>query len=422
MPQPSAAPLSILFVDDDELSRVHFERAIDGTWPVLLARNADEAMSILARHHAEIAVLVTDFRMPTDDGASLLGEVARRYPHIVGVIVTAYADKDMLLQTVNSGNVFRVLEKPLRVSAIRGVLREAFSRFSEREAHQQRLLAMNETIAFLAHELNTPLATIALFAGNMQNNVQETGGQSNPADIAQAAASMLNNAQYCMALISSFWDTLNQSATNTALTPEAGRETSATQLVAALLDSWPFTASQRDWISVDLQSDFVVHSMPNCVVLVLSSLLTNALRALVDCAAPTLRIEIVGGAAPEIRMHDNGAGIPPEIQARLLHDPVTTHAENGGHGMGMIFCNRVMRSLKGSLKIESTWGQGTTVTLCFGKHEKNPATAGLDEAAAAVRAIDAALPESLQPTQTTQPTQSPANVRLASPNPVTTTK
>ncbi|WP_321954275.1 hybrid sensor histidine kinase/response regulator [Paraburkholderia bannensis] len=421
MTQPSAAPMSILFVDDDELSRVHFERAIDGAWPLHLARSADEAMAILARHHAEIAVLVSDFRMPTDDGASLLGEVAKRYPHIVGILVTAYADKDMLLQTVNSGNVFRVLEKPLRVSAIRGVVREALSRHGEREAHQQRLLAMNETLAFLAHELNTPLATIALSAGNVQNNVADlaapsglagtqSGTQSatqaalqaeTQANIAQAATLMLNNAQYCMSLISSFWDTLNRSSSTASLAPEAGRDATATRLVAALLDSWPFSASQRDWISVDLKSDFVVHSMPNCVVLVLSSLLANALRALAKTAEPALRIEIVGGTAPQIRVHDNGTGIPPEVQARLLRDPVTTHAQDGGHGMGMIFCNRVMRSLRGSLKIDSTWGEGTTVTMCFG------------DTPAAVAADDAAPRE---------PRQSSANVRRESPNPVTTTK
>ncbi len=401
MTQPSAAPLSILFVDDDELSRVHFERAIDGTWPVHLARNAEEALSILARHHAEIAVLVTDFRMPTDDGASLLGEAARRYPHIVGILVTAYADKDMLLQTVNSGNVFRVLEKPLRVSAIRGVVSEALSRHGEREAHQQRLLAMNETLAFLAHELNTPLATIALFAGNVQNNVADLNAPSSQADIAQAATLMLNNAQYCMALISSFWDTLNKSSSTASLAPEGGRDATATKLVSALLDSWPFSSSQRDWISVDLKSDFVVHSMPNCVVLVLSSLLANALRALANTAAPALRIEIIGGSAPEIRVHDNGTGIPPEVQARLLRDPVTTHAQDGGHGMGMIFCNRVMRSLRGGLKIESTWGEGTTVTMSFGEHH---------------------VPAGSASTAAAEPLQSSANVRRESPNPVTTTK
>ncbi|MFP3758746.1 hybrid sensor histidine kinase/response regulator, partial [Cupriavidus sp. SIMBA_020] len=84
---------------------------------------------------------------------------------------TAYADKDMLLNTVNTGNVFRILEKPLRMEAVRDVLQQAVARYTERETRQQRLLAMDETLAFLAHELNTPLATIALFARTIENDV-----------------------------------------------------------------------------------------------------------------------------------------------------------------------------------------------------------------------------------------------------------
>ncbi|HEX7906932.1 MAG TPA: ATP-binding protein, partial [Paraburkholderia sp.] len=68
---------------------------------------------------------------------------------------------------------------------------------------------------------------------------------------------------------------------------------------------------------------------------------------------------------PEIRIRDNGPGIAPEIKARLLLDPVTTYAGSGGHGMGMIFCNRIMKSFGGCLRIESTLGAGTTVTMGF---------------------------------------------------------
>ena len=37
----------------------------------------------------------------------------------------------------------------------------------------------------------------------------------------------------------------------------------------------------------------------------------------------------------------------------------------GGSGMGMIFCNRVMQSFGGGIRIASTSGAGTTVTLDF---------------------------------------------------------
>jgi two-component system, response regulator PhcR len=368
-------PFAILFVDDDEMSRIHFERAFHGLYPVHLARDADEAMQTLDRHQAEIAVLVTDFRMPVKNGDQLLREAAQKYPGIVRILVTAYADKELLLHTVNSGNVFRIIEKPLRMEIVRENLRQAMAHYVEREARQQQLLAMDETLAFLAHELNTPLATIALFAQAIENDVAGEFDPQRQDKIANSAASMLANTQYCMTLISSFWASVHKNSG--ARTPSLAmtREVRAARLIATLLDTYPFAASQRDWVTVDVQDDFVVRAMPNCVALVLSSLLSNALRALVGTAEPALHIEVLNSREPEIRVRDNGPGIAPEVQAQLLQTPITTHADDGGHGMGMIFCNRIMRSFGGGLHVDSEVGAGTTVTMRFGAAKERMATA-----------------------------------------------
>ncbi|WP_043201855.1 hybrid sensor histidine kinase/response regulator [Paraburkholderia acidipaludis] len=369
MTSATPRPLSVLFVDDDEISRIHFARAVEGRHPVHLARDVEEALATLNEHGADIAVLVTDFRMPVRDGDALLREVARHYPQIVRILVTAYADKDMLLQTVNTGNAFRILEKPLRRKTVQEVLQLAIARYTERETRRRQLQAMDETLAFLVHELNTPLATIALFAQSIGNQAAEEDDSQQPDRIARAAASMLSNTQYCQALISSFWTTLHRDSGVQSLSRDGARNVDATRLIGAVLDTYPLSAAQRDWITLNVEADFAVRAMPNCVALVLSSLLTNALRALADVAAPRLVIEVSAQAEPQIRFRDNGPGIAAEVGARLLRDPVTTHAEDGGHGMGMIFCDRIMRSFGGSLRIDSVPGSGTTVTLSFGAAE-----------------------------------------------------
>ncbi|WP_322101658.1 hybrid sensor histidine kinase/response regulator [Paraburkholderia sp. J41] len=370
----SPPPLAILFVDDDEISRVLFERAMQGLfhglYTVHYARSAEEAFETLERHGSEIAVLFTDFRLPGRNGDHLLREAAQRYPHIVRILVTAYADKAMLIETVNTGEVFRILEKPLRANTLRELLQLALDRYTESRAHRQQLLAMDETLAFLVHELSTPLATIALFARTLEG---EANAAADKAASASPAATMLNNAQYCLTLVSSFWETVHRSSGATGSPKEANREVNASRLIANLLDTYPFAGAQREWISVIVRGDFVVRAMPNCVALVLSSLISNALRELGAIHAPALQIEVIAGNEPQIRVRDNGPGIAPEIMARLLQDPVTTHAESGGHGMGMIFCNRIMRSAGGSLRIDSAWGEGTTVTMNFGKPKEEGA-------------------------------------------------
>ncbi|WP_043203556.1 hybrid sensor histidine kinase/response regulator [Paraburkholderia acidipaludis] len=353
---------TVLYVDDEELAGKYFSRMVGTDYEVLLATSSDEAVAILARDSARIAVLVTDFRMPGRDGGDLLRQVAHDYPHIVRILVTAYADIDVLLQTVNTGEVFRILEKPLRQASVRETLQLAFERHQERAIQNHRLIAIDETLAFLAHELNTPLAAIALNASNIENRADAQ--HESQWDIDGAARSMRESAQYCLAVVSSFWRSV-QNGRRKPAGEEARSEVTAHGLISALLDTYPFAAGQRSWVQVEVDGDFAVLTQPNCVALVLSSLLSNALRALADVPAPAVRFTVTAEPSPGIGISDNGPGIPPEIKARLLTDPITTHAQSGGHGLGLILCNRVMQSCGGGLRIESASGVGTNVVLDF---------------------------------------------------------
>ena len=129
---------TLLYVDDEELACKYFARAVSAEYEVLLASSGDEAIAILQQDNARIAVLVTDFRMPGRNGGDLLRQVALEYPHIVRILVTAYADIDALRQSVNTGEVFRILEKPLRRASVSETLQLAMARYHERAMQNQR--------------------------------------------------------------------------------------------------------------------------------------------------------------------------------------------------------------------------------------------------------------------------------------------
>lgn len=352
---------TILYVDDEEMARKYFVRAVGADYEVLTASSVDEAIDILEEPHSGVDVLVTDFRMPGRDGGDLLRQVERRYPHIIRILLTAYADKDVLLETVNSGEIFRILEKPLDLMAVRSTLRQAGELARERNSRQQRLLAINETLAFLAHELNTPLATIVNFSRGIQRRCGMETSTRQQDEIGNAALSVYNNARYCLSVLSTFVNSVR----NAASVPAAGANTTAHQLIASLLDTYPLSPSQRASIQTDIRDDFSITALPNCVALVLSSILGNSLRALQDRPTPQLCFTVLVDVRPQIRISDNGPGIPREILERLLVDPVTTHQEAGGSGWGLIFCNRIMQSFGGAMRIRSEAGEHTTVTLEF---------------------------------------------------------
>lgn len=357
---------TILYVDDEEMARKYFARAFESEFSVLTAAGVDAALVMLDDPGCAVDVLVTDYRMPGRNGGELLRLAGQRHPDIARILVTAYADKDVLLDAINGGAIFRILEKPLDMEQVRHALRLACVGARERRARPGALIEIEETLAFLAHELTTPLATIVNFSRGIQRRV---GACAAPTplrgEIGDAAARMNDNAQYCLSVLTTFVDSARRGRPAAAADGHDHDHHSAAGLIGALLDAYPLTAAQRAAITIDIRENFAVTVLPNCVALVLSSLLSNALRALRGRPAPALCFTVLVDGHPQIRVADNGPGIDPALRERLLTDAVTTHADAGGNGLGMLFCKNVMQSFGGDIGLQSEPGRSTTVTLNF---------------------------------------------------------
>jgi len=89
------------------------------------------------------------------------------------------------------------------------------------------------------------------------------------------------------------------------------------------------------------------------------------------------------GAFLRVAVADTGAGMPPEVLARVGEPFFTTKPAGKGTGLGLTMARQFAERAGGTLRIESAPGQGTTVTLWL------PATDGADaEPAAAPRAVE----------------------------------
>ncbi len=351
---------TILYVDDERMACKYFASAVGTDYEVLTALSADAAIDIVSDPKNRVGVLVTDYRMPGRDGGDLLRQIEREYPHIVRILVTAYVDKSVLLETINSGEIFQILEKPLGLMEIRRVLRMASALARERSMRQQKLLAIDETLAFLAHELNAPLASIVDFATGASRPARTSDARRED-ELSSAMLSICNNASYCLSVLSTFVSSIRHA--NPSMGERVG--VSACQLLVSLLDTYPLSSNERALIQTDIREDFAVTVLPNCVSLVLSSLLSNALRELQGRFAPALCFTVLVDGHPQIRIADNGPGMSQEMLDRLLLDPVNMASDSDANGWGIIFCKRIMQSFGGSIEVESAPDKGTTVILNF---------------------------------------------------------
>lgn len=131
-------PDKILFVDDEPMAVKYFERLVSSFAPVLSANSVAEAKEILRSRSDEIAVLVSDQRMPVAQGNELLAFARENYPGIVRMLTTAYSELGDAIQAVNSGEIFRYLPKPWDLESLRADLKNALELAHLR--HQRELL------------------------------------------------------------------------------------------------------------------------------------------------------------------------------------------------------------------------------------------------------------------------------------------
>lgn len=371
---------SILYVDDEPTSRKWFALEFGDEFRVLTAGSADEALQMLRERSSEFGVLVTDYRMPDSDGMKLLRAVQRDFRHVIRLLATAYAEKDVAIAAVNQGKVLRILEKPLDGEATREALREALSVYRaqalDRLVNEGRVAALREALGFLAHELNTPLATVRGYVSSVAGRYVQPGPdapaglaqftEDHPGELVTALERAERRALYCQSLVSTFV----QSARDAY--PDAQPQSiTASSLVEALLDEFPFEENERSCVVLDVRHDFRLPGRRDLLYLVLCTLTKNALLAMRGRPGSRLWLEVdsggehANGRRAWIRVRDNGPGIPPEVLAKLTREPVTTRAGAGGSGMGLMFCQRVMQAISGAIEVHSTLGEGAMVTLYF---------------------------------------------------------
>ncbi|HML27723.1 MAG TPA: response regulator, partial [Hyphomicrobium sp.] len=80
---------TILFVDDEPLSLKYFQASVGKYANVKTASNPDAALEILESEGDDIAVVVSDERMPRDSGVSFLSDVRKSWPSTVRVLTSA---------------------------------------------------------------------------------------------------------------------------------------------------------------------------------------------------------------------------------------------------------------------------------------------------------------------------------------------
>jgi two-component system response regulator PhcR len=376
----------VLYVDDERGNRVVFEQSLNSEFNLLTAQNAAEALDVLAR--TDVAVIVSDVRMPSMTGDELLRIVKERYPQVIRMVVTAYADVDPILRAINEGLVARYIIKPWIRTELVQVLRWAieawtFTRDSaalhRRLLETERLVTLGSIASMLVHDLKQPLMSLLV-------NVEHLAELANAApilhdallhapvppaqrarlielvdDLEPVTTDLRTSGLHLSELISGLRELgrprdPNNPASTTDPLPIVRHAMAVCQEVAIPARASIAYEGPRELPRVRMSATELTQVLINVVV--------NGAQAVAARGIPHGKISIV--ARPdadmlELQIRDDGVGMTPEVLGRVGTPFFTTRPD--GTGLGLAQCQRLVGTVGGRFHIESEQGIGTTVTI-----------------------------------------------------------
>ena len=123
-PEPEGAKRdAVLLVDDEQPLLDMYLSALSGIFDVAVAANAREADGLLKQR--AFKVVVADHLMPVETGLNFLIRMREAFPSMQRVLVTGYMKPEMVVRSVTEAAVFRYLTKPVAMSELIQVLRDA---------------------------------------------------------------------------------------------------------------------------------------------------------------------------------------------------------------------------------------------------------------------------------------------------------
>ncbi len=124
MSQARGKKLKLMVVDDEPDNLDLLFRTFRRDFRVFKADGAVSALETLDRE-GEMAVIISDQRMPVMNGTEFLSKTVDRFPETIRILLTGYTDVEDLVDAINSGKVFKYITKPWNPENLKAVVQQA---------------------------------------------------------------------------------------------------------------------------------------------------------------------------------------------------------------------------------------------------------------------------------------------------------
>lgn len=374
---------AILYVDDEEKSLKYFVRAFEDQFRIFTAVNAQDGLKVLEEHKDEIALLMTDQRMPGEKGVWLLEKARQLRPRIVRILATAFADMDAAIAAVNTGAIYKYVTKPWDPPQLENTLKRGLEFFMvQRERDHllrekmsvlhnmmiaDRIVSLGLLAAGLSHHIRNSLVAVKTFLdlapAKLEEEKIDMEGLRNPDFWKEYYQNVQGQIEKINNMLKDLWTASETPAFEFA--DKVNLHAVVTETVGRLQEQ-----SAAKNIKIDNQ---IPDSLPSLNVdkpkfyRLFELLLKDELTTLPANSAITLSASVreprAGERQVQVQLKDNGPGLPKEA-LRLVFDPFVVRSDSPmEYGIHLMACYFIVHHHGGHIDARSAPGEGTTFTI-----------------------------------------------------------
>ena len=387
----------ILIVDDEETNVQLISSVLVKAGYTDLVSTTDARKVALLYTEQQPDLVLLDLRMPHLDGFEILADLRRLTPKdsfVPVLVLSADVAREALRRALEAGandfltKPFELWEILLRIRNLlhtrflhralqdeKRVLEQRVDERTRQLLQMEKVSAMGQLLAGVAHEFNNPLTVVS-------GQVQLLRMMAAPPAVAERAEQIGKATERCIRIVQNFL----------AFAREYPPNRTSVDLNTVIGDAIDLLGYElrTDGIEVrlDLAKDLPeLWADPHQLHQVVVNLVVNAHHALRDTAGPrtlTLTTQAMPPDHVQLTVADSGEGIPLGIQGQIFDPFFTTKPIGQGTGLGLSLSLGIIQDHAGTIRVESPPGQGATFVIdlpigtpCADATERHPHPASL---------------------------------------------
>ena len=346
---------NILFVDDEKNILITFEIIFRKYYNISLANSGEKAIELLTTS-PNFDVIVSDYEMPKMNGIELMKEVKKISPNCIRIMLTGYADLEVVFSAVNDYNIFKFLIKPLETLTMKQHIDDAveYSRLRMRQGDMNKIRM--SFMSVVSQNYKNPLTAILTSTYLLDEYYKVQDKASFDASIAKVQGAVQDMSSVIENII-----TLSHLETHYQVKNEIHNVDAC---LSDIINDYKYYES--NFHVFEYQNSYT--NELNIDLYLLKTVIRNILDNAVKFSPPHSIVKLIAGYSSngnfQVVISDQGSGVREDMKNTIFEPFVKSNdlLNHSATGLGLTITKKCIDLLGGVIRIESEQNIGTTVT------------------------------------------------------------